>query len=397
MAASENTGERVPGMECKGAVPVEQNELVGFAGAASEGRARVLTRGLTLFAMLSWIAASGLSAQPTVTQRDSIVLEESGDDYLILPGPIVPDGTGGYLVADIRQPTVFHYSAEGRLMQRYGRKGEGPGELNEVSAALPWGDEHVLVLSWKPFAAQLFQRSNGSFVERYPLDSFVESATAHDGDLWLSGPHYAGRSAIRRLKLGDSTAEPVVRLPDEYQAGGPAGGIFPGISFARWADTLVVGFQPLQYLIVADTNGEELDRFVVPSRHRRGGVDDPEAAITEVLERGGQYSEIFGLFSLTRGVHRRPDGTFVVVHDDLRAEDPPVSTEALWVTVVDAARTRACVDGVIPLETGSRPSLGFDGDLVLVLDQVLRRGDGTTVLRRIEVEADGCDWIRLIR
>ena len=100
---------------------------------------------------------------------------------------------------------------------------------------------------------------------------------------------------------------------------------------------------------------------------------------------------------MTRGVHRRPDGTFVVVHSDLRAEDPPVSTEALWVTVINETRTRARVDGAIPLEPDSHPAIGFEDDLILVLEQVLRGGGAATAVRGIEVEADDCEWIPLSR
>ena len=290
---------------------------------------------------LNLAATAHLSAQPTVTVVDSIVLEESGDDYLALPAPVIPDGAGGYL----------------------------------------------------------------EFVERHPLRTLFQTVVIDSGELWLSGagqqlppsaPQYGDRSAIRRWQLGDDEAEPVVGLPEIYEAGGPLGGIFPEMPFAKWADTLLVGFMPLPYLIVTDTEGGELDRFEVPVVRRRGNPDDPEAAIEEVLG-GGRYPDVFGLFSLTRGVHRRPDGTFLVVHFDLGTDGPPVSTEALWVSVIDASRTRACPDGLVPLEDGSHPAIGFEGDLLLVLDQVIRGGDAETVVRRIKVETDDCEWVSLSR
>ena len=352
---------------------------------------------LATAAFVAFASTSHLAAQPSITVRDSIVLQESGDDYLVLPSPVVPDGSGGYLVADHGQAGVFHYSATGRLMRRYGREGEGPGEWKEADVALPWGDEQVMVLSWSPYAIQLFRRSDGQFVERHPLNTPVESVVPGSGELWLSGPHYGTSSAIRRLKLGESEARPVLRLPDEYSAAGPVGGIFGEMPFAKWADTLLVGFMPLPYLIVADTTGRELDRFEVPAVRRRGGTADPEAAIDEVLDGGRPYSEVFGLFSVTRGVHRRPDGTSVVVHFDMGTETRAVSTVGLWVTVIDESRRSACVDGAIPLEQGTRAAIGFEGDLVLVLEQVLRGGDSVTVLRRIEVDTDGCDWMPISR
>ena len=170
-----------------------------------------------------------------------IVLQESGDDYLVLPTPVVPDGSGGYLVADAGPPGVFQYSGNGRLMRRYGRAGEGPGEWGEwmdTNVTLPWGDEHVMVVSFTPSAIHLFRRSDGQFVERHPLNTPAESVVPGSEGLWLSGALYATRSAIRRLTVGNSEARPVLGLPDEYSANGPAGGIFHEMPFAMWADTL---------------------------------------------------------------------------------------------------------------------------------------------------------------
>lgn len=348
-------------------------------------------------AFLAAATTSPLSSQPSITVRDSIVLRESGDDYLVLPSPVVPDGSGGYLVADHGQAGVFHYSGSGMLVRRYGSEGEGPGEWKEAGVALPWGDEHIMVLSWSPSAIHLFRRSDGEFVEEHPLSTPVQSVVPDSDGLWASGPHYATSSAIRRLKPGEAEARPVLRLPDEYTAGGPVGGIFPEMPFTKWADTLLVGFMPLPYLIVADTTGRVLDRIQVPAPRRLGGTADPEAAIGEVLEAGRPYSEVFGLFSTIRGVHRRPAGTTIVVHFDLGTETGPVSTVGLWASVIDESRESACVDAAIPLEPGSRAAIGFEGDLVLVLEQILRGGDAVTVLRRIEVDTEGCDWMAIGR
>ena len=350
---------------------------------------------LAVAASLASSSTSHLAGQPTLTVRDSIVLQESGNNYLIVPAPVVPDGSGGYLVADHGQPAVFHYAGDGRLMRRYGRGGEGPGEWEEADIALPWGEEQVMVLSWSPYAIQLFQRSDGEFVERHPLNTPIETVVPGSGELWLSGPHYATRSAIRRLRLGETEARPILRLPDEYTAGGPVSGIFSEMPFTLWADTLLAGFMPLPYLIVADTTGRELGRFEVPVARRRGGTADPAAAIAEVLEGGRPYPEVFGLFSTTRGVHRRADGTFVVIHFDLGTGTGPASTVGLWISVIDESRESACVDGTIALEADSRAPIGFEGDLVLVLEQVVRGGDAVTVVRRIEVDTDGCDWTRV--
>ena len=65
------------------------------------------------------------------------MLQEFGGDHLVLPSSVVPDGSGGYLVADHGQAGVFHYSGSGTLIRRYGSEGEGPGEWKEADVALP--------------------------------------------------------------------------------------------------------------------------------------------------------------------------------------------------------------------------------------------------------------------
>ena len=185
-------------------------------------------------------------------------------------------------------------------------------------------------------------------------------------------------------------------LPEPYREGGPVGGMFNSLPFTKWADTLLVAFMPLPYLVMADESGRELDRFEVPAVHRRETPADPQPVIMDHRQAGAYFS-IFSLFPSTIGLHRRPDGSFLLVHADLAGEDPPLHTETLWVSVIDADRTRACPDGRVPLAPESRPVVGFEGDRLLVLEQVLGRGDAVTLLRRIAVDADDCDWMTLRR
>lgn len=58
--------------------------------------------------------------------------------------------------------------------------------------------------------------------------------------------------------------------------------------------------------------------------------------------------------------------------------------------VVGESRESACVDAAIPLEPGSRAAIGFEGDLVLVLEQVSRGGDAVT-------SCGGSKWMRRVR
>lgn len=354
-------------------------------------RDRVAVLGAVLGAALS----AALSAQTTTTVLDSVILAESPEDYLVWPRAVAPDGTGGYLVTDVRQARVLHFAGDGRFLQSYGREGEGPGEFRRADVALPSGDDHVLILSSDPLVAQLFERNSGQYVERFPLLESPQSALLDSRELWTSGPHYPTESAVRRLELGIAEPEPIVELPDEYTRDGPVGGMFGGMPFVKWADTLMVGFQPLPYVIVANTAGAVLDRFEVPVADRRGAPASPDRLIEEALQ-SGPYFHVFAILSSTLGVHRRTDGSFLVVHFDYSGDEPPFNAE-VFVTVIDADRTQACPDRRILLGDESAPAIGFEGDTVLVLEHLLRGTGVVAVLRRIAIETDDCDWVQLGR
>ena len=142
----------------------------------------------------------------------------------------------------------------------------------EARIARPWGDDQIMVFSWDPPAAHRFRRHDGQFVERHTLRRVFEDVVIDSAEVWLSGADYANRSAIARMKLGDDEAVPVVGLPEEYQAGHPLGGIFPDMPFAKWADTLLVGFMPLPHLIVSRLPGrtDTAGGWIAPGHRIRG-------------------------------------------------------------------------------------------------------------------------------
>lgn len=310
---------------------------------------------------------------------------------LALPTSVTPDGDG-YLIVDAQQAPVLRFDRSGRLTRTYGREGDGPGELREAAAALPWRGDTILVLSWSPSAAQLFQRSSGDFVRRVALDGPIESAELDGTAAWISGARYGDDTGVRRVDLvtGDEGAG-VAPLPADFAHGDPLGGIFPMVSFTRWADTLLVGYEPTDQLLVVTVAGAVADTVNVPARARRGVPDDAAAALLDAMRRG-PYNRVFGVLSALRAMHRRSDGSTLLVHFDSRPEGPPVTSQA-FVTVLSADRTRACVDAPVPLSPEAQPAVGFQGDDLLVLEQVIRGGDAVPVLRRIAVEAGDCAWV----
>lgn len=353
-----------------------------------------MTRVLMIVVALTLSLSASAAAQPVLIVEDSIVLDQPDPYFLTVPLSVTPDGDG-FLVTDAQAPRLFRYRGDGSLDRTYGAEGEGPGELEEAALAMPFRTAEILGISWSPAAAQSFDRESGAFIDRYALSGAVESAHLDGEVLWVGGVDYGSRTAVRRVELESGSVERFVTIPASYRPGAPLHGIFPQIPIAMWGDTLLVGFEPLAELVLVDKEGSELDRFSLPSSARRGTPDDPEAVILEVF-RDGPYERVFGTLSATRALHRRSDGTILVVHYDSRPEPPPVTSEA-FVSVVSADRRSVCLDAAVPLSPEAQPAVGFRGDTLLVLEQVIVGFDVQAVLRFIDVDTANCRWTNVVR
>lgn len=340
------------------------------------------------------VAAIGLpytaAGQPHLEVRDSIHLEQTVGALLGLPTAVSPDGSG-YLVVDAQQPHVFRFDENGRFVQRYGREGEGPGEFKKAAAAIPYGSDQILVFSWSPPAAQAFHRNSAEFIERFDLSLPVENVLVRGDRVWISGPRYASRTGLRVLTLGGDDEAHLAPLPDAFREAGPLGGIFPSVPFAVWGDTVMVGFEPSNSLLLLVDDGSVLDTIDVPIERRRGVPDDATSRLLEAM-RSGRYANVFGVLSTLRAVHRNQDGSTTLVHYDHRPEGPPVTSE-VYVSVLSPDRQRACVDARVPLGPDSSPAIGFRGDELLVLEQVIEGLEAVPVLRSLRVDVSACSWI----
>jgi hypothetical protein len=337
--------------------------------------------------LLTWPTAT--LGQAALVLRDSITLKQTAELFLGLPTSVEVD-RDGYLVVDAQQPRVFRFDGSGALVRVFGREGEGPGEFREVAAALPHGDQDVIIFSWAPPRAQVFHRASGEYVSGFVLEPPVEDVVRNGEELWISGLQHSRGTLLRRFS-GPEEEVAVGPIPRNFVPGGPLGGIFPGLPFHVWADTVVMGFEPMNDLLLMRRDGEVLDTLEVPRARRRGVPEDPMEAILAAM-RAGPYSRVFGVLSRTMGVHRKANGELLVVHFDSRPEGPPV-TSSVFVSVISPDRSMACVDATVPVGPDAQPAIGFSEDRLLVLVQVLKGMEAVPVLRSFEVETTGCGWI----
>jgi hypothetical protein len=330
-------------------------------------------------------------SQVRLVPVDTVWLEEREGTYLVLPNGLHVD-LDGYLVTDADQARVFRYAANGRLVRRYGSKGDGPGEFRTAIVALPYGADEILVVTVKPPALHRFNRRTGAFVRRYPLQSLAASALLSGDTIWLGGPQYGPRAGVERVRIGRSDSAFLAPLPQSFQYGGPVGGIFPRVSMTRWKDSLLVGFESNDTLLVLAPNGRVVERVTIPHQRRRGIPSDLQAHLLVAMRK--DYTKVFGVLSALRGMYRLPSGATALVHYDSRPGKLPASSD-VFLSVVSADRTRACVDASVPLGPDPHPVIAFKADTLLVLDQQLRDGlDVATFIARFTVDTSTCRWVR---
>lgn len=344
----------------------------------------------SLVASVLLIAVSSeVNAQPQLLPRDSIRLQETDEMYIGRPLAVTSDGDG-YLVVDARTPKVLRFDEEGELVQRYGREGEGPGEFKNPLAAFPFGDDEIIVFSWDPPAAQIYRRSYGGFVDRYALDSPIRGVALQGRNVWLSGIRFSDTTSARHRTLGSKTDAAVTFIPQVFREGGPLGGIFSLVPIEAWQDTLLMGFEPLDRFFLVNSEGQVLDSLRIPASRRRGTPEDPLGVVDETL-RQGAYPEVFGVLSSLRAIHRRSDGSTLLVYLDHNAGAPPVASR-VFVTVLSRDRRQVCLDAPVRLDADASPAVGFAGDDLLVLEQVLVGTEAVPILKRYEVDTSKCEW-----
>ncbi|HEX5131472.1 MAG TPA: hypothetical protein VFX92_03180 [Candidatus Krumholzibacteria bacterium] len=127
---------------------------------------------------------------------------DEGDATFVQPGAICVAADHSFFVVD-GDGFVVHFSRDGEALARFGRKGEGPGELMDplVAALDPQGRLLVYETGNRRFS---FLQPDGTFIKSMPYQDFVERlAFTRDGalmvlatgDAWMPEPHSTTRLA----------------------------------------------------------------------------------------------------------------------------------------------------------------------------------------------------------
>jgi hypothetical protein len=318
-------------------------------------------------------------AGPQLVLVDSVLLVESDTLFLGQPLSITTDPSDGTIyVADAMAGRIVRYARDGRPLRLYGKAGPGPGELELPMAVFVAGDALAVVDGMRNEVLQ-FDRATGSYRGLVHLGGWTGNVVSSAYDtVWMGVRNPVANTIVAAWDVGAERVLHMGPIPEEFRT-------FPnitraqGLGVVRWGDTLLVGFGPLNGLLVMATDGSVLDTVSLPVTHRRG-------VPAKVLETDDG--------TLAYVANRVSAGDAAVVHYDLTVDGQPRPRigATMYLSVLSRDRYGACVDKVVPVRGASLPAFTFRADTLLVVFQQVTDTVSAAWLKAFVVSQERCEW-----
>jgi hypothetical protein len=322
---------------------------------------------------------------------DTTILEES-DSLFVGHMFDLQVSESAILVVDDFADHALLFDRRGRVIRRYGSRGEGPGELRNAGVGV-LGDSVVYVSDEGSGQLVGFDRRSGALTGSLRYVGIAPRSYAVRGAGLVFGLiNRATKTSLGILTEGADTLVYSFPLPAEFGQAAPLSGIFPKVVVAAGASgALAVGWQPLDR--VAFLGGIErphAELIQIPTRKRKGTPRNLVALLSNP-----SYPDIFHYGSLLVALHVLPDGSVLVVHEDLEGEPPNLESDVFF-SIVRPDHSKACVDGALSLEPqAGRPLFAFRSDTIFVGIQAVdpRRGSVVTTVREAWIDVSDCTWL----
>lgn len=331
---------------------------------------------------------------PSVVAIDSTRLEETDSIFLSFPTTVIAAPAVGIFVGDAASGKILRYDAHGRLIRAYARKGRGPGEFTVPGAMALVDDLQLAVADWQTEEIQWLNLSNGIATRRLPTAGLPYTVIARNDTMFLGT---LGRGS-RRTSGGiiapnvDSLSR-FGRVPPEYGESPGVRTMHPYVSLALSGGHIVTGFTGSNILFDSMV-GSGLRAFAVPSTRRRS-MPNSRAMVARF---SGPLSDslVAGMGSTLIGAFGTGKDTLFLVHLDVVLSRQLLTADA-WVSVVDLASDRGCVDTRIRTSKAGKPIFTVIGDTLIMLEQRLTSSNRPeTWVVRYRVDTKACDWLPLL-
>lgn len=349
-------------------------------------------RSLTVLAAV-FACAGPDSPSPRLVLVDSIVLEQGDTTFLGRPGglAIVDDG---FWVADMQVGRLTHYDRSGGYRRSIGRQGDGPGEFN-VPFRLAYAPPGRLdVLDVGRFVVTGVDAGDGTHLYRHSLGpQNYGTSIAYRGDSLLVGgasiDPVAGALWLN-LTTGEITA--AVPAPEGRER------LVRNLEYATAAqvrDGVVAVWQGLYLARLSGWDGSNIE-LAIPARTRSV---PPEDLLEQLLSGAFELDSAGVTFPVPLGASTLPNDGAAFVHIQPRwSEDGSrFEFEGGFLSVINAAADSACVDAPIELRSEELPVIGFRGDTLYLLEQVVEDNEVTAMVRSFEISTEGCEWMPVVR
>lgn len=339
---------------------------------------------------------------PLAVVVDSVRLDEADTLYLGNPYALAVDPQDGSLyVSDFFADRVFRFRRDGTLVRTYGRPGSGPGEFLTPTLVFVLDARTLAAADDEHARIHLFDRRTGAFLRSVPYEGRLGSSppVLLGRTVWMPSHNRGRGSSVLAWDAGGDGVRYLVPLPADYIVSARGLGRYAAFYsmgvLTAWADTLLVGMNGRNELLLAAADGRVLDTVHVPAGRRRGVPDDVRARLDD--DRTAKAREIFRTASILNQAARAPDGSTLLVHhdSDLEGELPGgLITARVFASVVSPDRRRACVDAEIPVSRDARPIEGARGDTLFVLDRRITAGERLeTWIIAYRLDTRRCDWL----
>lgn len=259
------------------------------------------------------------AAGPAFAVERVIEVEENEEVINVVPR-VSLDPRGGYLVADAAEAQIRRYDADGGLTAAFGRKGNGPGEFQHLTAAFRTRDGRIAAaemsgrLTWFDAAGAEVVR-----VQSTDVGPLYDAAPMNDSLVLLVGRRAARDELLhvwnRRAERISASFFPVPSHPPEL-----AGAyLFAGAADAAIrGDTIAAVFALTDSVYFFSLDGTLQDRTAIPFRHFRP-VRDPMPGGAAPVREFVEWSEGFSSISQ---VSWTADGNLLVEYFDISDNFP---------------------------------------------------------------------------
>lgn len=343
---------------------------------------------------------AGAQGGPTLIPVDSVVLQENDSVFIGMVGGFAVSGAGRYFVADRRNAKVLEFSADGKYVKAFGRRGRGPGEFIEPDPVALDGDS-LLIVFGRPNLHVFDLRSGDLRWQRAPGAGIPEVLVVHDGRIFSNA--VIGREPNRRTSLAV-----VAEAHDVVAYGGPLPAplgesptidrMYGFLAFALWgADSVAVAFAGASDWIFLGRFGapSTYDSIGVAPGSRRGG---PTAALLKRIVTTPDLVTPHEYYapSVPWALGRLSGGLIGYVTFDLDASvliSSKRTTGVIRASVVDARSRQSCSDVLIPVPRDPQPRALFRADTLFVISQEETKDlQPRTIVRKYRLGTASCKW-----